>query len=519
MFEFLRQLITGIGEAWQHLSASARVQIVLAALLTVAVLTGAVIVGGRPQFARLYSRLDPSEANEITVWLAGNDIPYQLKDGGRTILVPIGDVQASRVGLVGLGLPRTQGVGDAGFEKFTDRDLMTNQWLQNVDFMRAVEGELQRQLNQFDFVRQSYAFIREAPEQLFVSEQKPSEAGVTLDTTRPLTKREVSAILNIVSSFGGPNLNRRNITLALTDGTLLHSPVEDEFAALAGDQLEAQVARESEREKKVREALEALGLRAVVRVSADMDWSGEERVSKTFTEGVPVSILETSTTTRSTKAPPEGPPGATSNIPEGMGGPGSVLSSTETNELLENYENGESLVTTTRQPGSVTGFRVAAFIQGHYTTPTDESGEATGEPVYEGLTAEEISQYQGFIANAVGEGVQASDVQVYDHPFKIDGLAAPQVVAALVGLPWYQRDVVRWGIQVAAILAMFFTVRLFMRRALVLPTVEEEEVVEIPEASPEVMRRMEVAAEVERLSREEPENVAALLRSWMAEEE
>ena len=58
-----------------------------------------------------------------------------------------------------------------------------------------------------------------------------------------------------------------------------------------------------------------------------------------------------------------------------------------------------------------------------------------------------------------------------------------------------------------------------MKRALVLPAAEEEEVVEIPEATKEDMRRMEVASEVDRLSQNEPENVAALLRSWMGEEE
>ena len=512
MLEFLRQLATGIRDAWGHLSVNARVQIGLTAFLTIGLIVTVVVVGSRPQFVTLYSRIDLSDSNEIIVWLADNDIPYQLKDGGQTIKVPIQHVQTSRVSLVDLGLPRTQGITE-GFELFDNRDLMTNQWLQNVDYMRALRGTLQRQLNDFDFVRSSLVFISESQEQLFVSEQKPSEAAVTLDTTRPLTPREVKAILHIVSSFGGPNLNEKNITLTLSDGTLLHSPVADAYASMAGDQLEAQVARETEREAKVHRAFEAMGRQSVIRVSAVMNWTHEEKTEKTVSPGTAVSSMTVTSTTTSREGPPQGAPGVVANIPDGGAGSATVTNTSEDETTLENFEFSETLTRTNNQPGSVRELRVAAFIEGD--TEVDDEGVRT----YIGLTDDQISDFQSFIANTVGEGVIAADVVVKHLAFDITGIAAAQVAALPAGVAWYQNRVVQLFMQGILILGAFIILRIFMKRALVIPSVEEEEAVEIPEATREDMRRMDVAAEVDRLSLNEPENVAALLRSWMGEEE
>ncbi|MCH7960295.1 MAG: hypothetical protein IID08_09195, partial [Candidatus Hydrogenedentes bacterium] len=366
MTEFLRQLLIGVYEAWQRLSVNARVQIAAAALLTFAFLLGIVLVGSQPQYVRLYSRLDPAEANEMVVWLEDNDVPYQLREGGQAIDVPVQHVQSSRIGLVDMGLPRSQGVSQ-GFELFTNRDLMTNQWLQNVDFMRALQGELQRQLNEFDFIRKSFVFIREAPEELFSSEQKPSQANVILDVTRLLTRREVKAILHMVSSFGGANLSTKNITLTLSDGTLLHSPIEDEFASLASGKLEAQAELESQREQKVKRAFDQLGVNAIIRVSVLMDWTDEEKSVREMLPGQVISSEFTESTITNTEGPPEGAPGALANIPEGLGAPGSTVSNETTSNTVENFEPSETLTRTVNRPGSVKRYRVSAFIEGSYT--------------------------------------------------------------------------------------------------------------------------------------------------------
>lgn len=518
MLEFFRRLIAGIQESWRRLSVGGRVQIVTVGVFVFVLLMVVVYAGSQPQYARLYSRLDPEEANEIVIWLTDNDIPYRLRNDGTAIDIPVQSIQRARLGLVDLGLPRSQGVAE-GFELFTDRDLLTNQWLQNVDFMRALQGELQRQLNQFDFVNRSFVFVREATDQLFVSEQQPSTATVILDTARALTPREVKAVLHTVSSFGGANLSTKNVTLSLTDGTLLHSPIEDEFAALASNKIEAQAELERQREMKIEQAFRRLGRNATVRVSAIMDWNREERNARQVSEGTVISSMITSTTSTSAEAPPEGAPGALANIPEGAAGQGALGTSSDSEEIVENFEPSETVTRTMVEPGSVEQFKVAAFIEGNYEPVLNEAGEPTGETEYVPLTDEQIAQYQQFILNAVGSGQQPTEIAIYDQPFQLDDIAAVQASEAPVSVPLFQNRVVQLSLQILAIVAAFLVLRIFMRRALVLPTVEEEEVVELPEASKAELRRQEIAAEVERLSTEQPEVVAALLRSWMAEDE
>jgi len=489
---------------------------VLAAGLTLAVIVAVVLFGSQPQYARLYTRLDPSEVTEIATQLADGGIPYRLREGGTAIDVPVPDIARARVMLAEQNLPRSQGVVP-GFELFNERDLMSSRFLQDVDFMRALRGELQRVLNQFDFVRSSHVFIRESPEQLFASESQPSQATVTLDTSGPLTKAQVKAVLHTVASFGGANLTPDSIAITNTQGEILHSPSGDRFASLANDKLEYQVALENQRETELRNAFRQMGVNAIVNVSAVLDWSRVNRNERTVSEGTVISLEETSSTTRNVELPPEGAPGAVANIPEELGRPGGTGVFTEDSTIIENFDPSETVTTTVIEPGDVKQYKVAAFIEGNYVTATNEEGEETTE--YQPLTQAEITRFGEFIANAVGEGQQPTEVVVYDQPFDLEDIATAGVAPPGFGTPFWQSNWFRTVVQILLILAALFVIRALMRRALVLPTSDEEETVELPESSPAERRRQEIAAEVERLSQEEPEVVAALLRNWMAQEE
>jgi flagellar M-ring protein FliF len=509
-------------QTWQRLSISARANLILAGVFTLAVIAILVFFCAQPQYGRLFDRLSPDEANNIVIYLNDNDIPFRLRDGGTAIDVPVRDISRTRVGLAELNLPRSQGVVP-GFELFDTRELMSNRFLDDVDYMRALQGTLQRQLNQFDFVRSSSVFIRESRDQLFTAEQRPSEATVTVDTggKRP-SPAQVKAIVNTVSSFGGANLSPRDIHVAMSDGTILHSPSTDEFASLAGDKLAFQLEFEESRQRKVMEQFRQIGVNAVVNVSATMDWSSEEKMQRDVREGTAISSLLTESTTEDIERPAEGPPGALANVPGELGGPGATGIKTSESEILENFDPSETVTTTTASPGRVKQITVAAFVEGNYAAPAEGEGAAEGEtatgPAYIGLTPQEIQRYTDVIRTAVGQGDEPTEVIVYDRQFATDRLAGvpPVVAPSLFSLdaPWFQ-----WTWRIALLLLAFLVIRSLMRRALVLPPAAEEEVVEIPEASPAERRRQEIAAEVERLSQQEPETVAALLRTWMSQEE
>lgn len=519
--EFLRQLAEGIVQAWQRLSLSARINLALAGAGTIIVIVIVVVYASRAQYVELYSNLGAEDSAEIQSALREEGVPYRLYDGGATIHVPVQHRSRMRVALMERQLPRAHGVAP-GFEVFDQQELLASRYLQDVNYMRAIQGELQRHLNEFDFVRRSSVFIREAREELFVSAQQPSEAAVTVDLTRPVTPREVRALVGTIANYGGAHLNHKNISLTSTDGELLHEPARDEFAALATSQLEFITALESQREQKARRALEEMGVRAIVRVSADVNFSRERETEEIVEEGAPLSSMLSSTTLTTRQSLPEGPPGAMANLPDGITDAGGTETEETTEETLENFQPSTRRRETTTEPGTIQGYRVSAFIEGSYEPVLDEAGEPTGEQAYVPLDDDEIDRYQQFIAAAVGVGVTPDDITVYDHPFEIDALAEARAAMVDAEAAEFREMALVYGMNAAALVLVivgFFLIRRLLRRATLPQPEGEPQPSKEPAASPADRKQQQIAAEVEKASQENPEAVAALLRTWITESE
>ncbi|MCX5770932.1 MAG: hypothetical protein NTZ09_11760, partial [Candidatus Hydrogenedentes bacterium] len=418
------------------------------------------------------------------------------------------------------GLPTTQGHAP-GFEIFQQQDIMSNRWMQDIKYMRAVQGELQRQLNEFDFVNKSFVFIREADEELFTSQQKPSEAAVTLDVRRPLNKSETQAVLHTISSFGGANLSDDNITLVTTDGTPLHLPPSSEFASIANSNLEYVTELERSREERAVRDLEQLGVRAVVKVSAICDFDQRTETTTKSEEGALLSSYTTTTKTTTRDALPEGAPGATANMPEGTAASGASQSNDETDETIENFEPSKTETKLIRNPGAVKKYIVSAIIEGETRKATDAEGAETTE--YIGLTPEKKDMYEQYILAAVGSGEEETEITINDQPFTITNLGEARVAFQEIERVKLVETLMNYGVnaaKIALIVLVFVVGRRFLRRAVVMPVEEEEDrSYERAQATPEDVRRDQINEEVARMSQENPDAVAALLRTWLAEEE
>jgi flagellar M-ring protein FliF len=521
--EFLRQFIKGLIQAWQRLSSSARVNLVLASLVAAGLVAFVVFTASQPNYVRLFDGVNPSEMSKITGVLAQQSVSYKLQDNEQTVLVPFKDRSRMKMLLSGQSLPSSQGYAP-GFELFERQDIMANRWLQDVRYMRAVQGELQRQLNQFDFVNESFVFIRESKEELFTSQQKPSEAAVTLDIKRPLTKPEIKAVLHTISSFGGANLGIDDITLTTTDGTPLHLPRTSEFASIANSKLEFVAELEKQREDRVMKDFERMGVRAIVKVSALVDFDSKTETNTKSEDGAAVSSMTTSTTITNKEALPQGAPGAMANLPEGSAAPGGTQTQEQTEETIDNYEPSKTETKTVYEPGKVMRYIVGAIVEGETRKATGADGKETTE--YAGLSPEKRKAYEDFIKAAVGEGQEPTQVTISDQPFNIAELTGAKVAFEEIERAKTRDMMIQYGMNVVKlvlILCGFLVVRSFLRRAVVgrVEEAAEERFAGLPRpaASPEDVRREEIASEVVRLSEQEPQSVAALIRTWLAEEE
>jgi flagellar biosynthesis/type III secretory pathway M-ring protein FliF/YscJ len=170
----------------------------------------------------------------------------------------------------------------------------------------------------------------------------------------------------------------------------------------------------------------------------------------------------------------------------------------------------------------VVKYIVSLVVEGAYESATDPEGNATR--TYVGLPEADRSKFEAIAKAAVGEGRMPTEVTINDHPFDIAQLgAAEQAMEEATTTAW--RAMVAtyaWtAMQIVLILLGFLMVRFLLRRAIAQPVEDEdiEEVEEVPAATREDMRRHEVSTEIARLAREEPDSIAALLRSWMLQEE
>ncbi|MFP4502065.1 MAG: flagellar basal-body MS-ring/collar protein FliF [Candidatus Hydrogenedentota bacterium] len=520
--DFLRQFLGGIAGTWQSLSLSARINLVLWGLAVVVVIALVIFVGSRPQYVTLSDQVTAKNVVAIRDLIEEQNIPYRLADNNTTLKVPMEHLSDAQLILAQNNIPVGRRMAP-GFDLFDQQDLMTNRYLQDVQFMRALQGELEQILNDFEFIEHSRVIIREARDELFRRDEKPAEALVTLQSTRSLTDDEVKGIVSLVAQGGGPNLNREQVTVMATDGQVLASPPDSEFASMANSKREYIVQLEKEREQRVIASLRDMGVRATVRVSAQVDFDEEEVTQELAEEGPEISTYTTSAEVSSTENLPEGAPGTMANIAEAEA-EGGVTHSEETTESIANMEPSYTRTTTRSGPGDVIKYMVALVVEGEYEEETNAEGEVLGRN-YLGLTDDRRETYTDLARMAVGAGEVETEVVLHDHPFEVGDQA---VTAAAISEAQAERAYEVWGQrawlagQVVLILLGFGLLRLFLRRAVEAPEEEGEESPEAPEesaVSAAETRRQQINEEVSRLSQEQPELVTTLLRSWLAEDE
>ena len=285
--EYLTKLFKNIGSVVSQMSPSQ--VMMLLGVIAGTIIGGTYVVGwvGDTTYSTLYSGLDEAEAGEVVTYLSENKIPYQITGNGRTIEVPSSDVYQVRLSLASQGLPRG---GNIGYSIFDQNNLGMTDFLQNLNFRRALEGELTRTITQLNEVQAARVHIVMPKERLFKEDQKEATASVVLKLSGlGLSKQKVNGISHLVAS-SVEGLKPANITILDYNGNLLSSGQKnDEVAGLSSSQLEANKQVEQYLENKAQTMLDGvLGLqKAIVRVTADLNFQQLERTSEIFDANSP----------------------------------------------------------------------------------------------------------------------------------------------------------------------------------------------------------------------------------------
>lgn len=283
MGDNLRQLGQQLAAIWKQLGVNQRVSVVLGAGVVLAGLVGLSLWSNRPDYALLYGKLEDTEAAKVMAALDDAKVPYQTSRGGAAILVPSDQVHRMRAQLAAKGIPRGGGVG---FEIFDKPNFGISDFVQRANYLRAVQGELERTISQIDLVESARVMVVMPENRLLVDSQKKPTASVFIRTTGNgiLPASAVNSIRFLVAN-AVEGLQANSVSVVDNLGNVLSENQEDDsVAGMSNNQLTARRNYEQYLARKAESMLEkVLGPgQAIVRVAAEINWDTVTRTEEKF---------------------------------------------------------------------------------------------------------------------------------------------------------------------------------------------------------------------------------------------
>lgn len=506
-------LKTQAQEYWQGLSTRQRWQL---GIIFISVFTGLILLiifGSRTRYVPLYTNLADEDSAEVVRKLEEMKVPYKVSKDGSTISVPDERKYQTRWELANAGIPKG---GVQGFELFDQTKLGTTEAERRVNFQRALEGELTRTFQQIDGVAGVRVSLTIPQETLFVGdERKDAKAAilVTMKGNRTLSSEQVAGIVNF-TAHSVEGLSPENVTVIDNYGRVLSAEAGSAGSVVgqAKSLLDMQFAFQEELQRSVTTLLEqVLGPgNAVVRVNATLNFDQKQVSQVEFNpknkDDIVRDIQELKERFTGTGGA-GGVPGTTSNAP----GAGSYTTpngtgtydSTRTERTIH-HEIDEIRTNIVAAPGTVERLTVTVVVN------------------REALSAEERQSLINIVAAAVGlKPDRGDEINVTGMPFHREEQPVPNAEAAEIAFPW--RPVV-WG--AVALLGVLVAGGVIRKRRM---NPREEEVAILPKEppkvddlapplSPEELEKQQNRKQIEKLVKQKPAEVAALLKTWINEE-
>lgn len=371
-----------------------------------------------PKMALLYTDLDPADSAKIIQKLEAQSIPYQTGADGNTILVPEDKVLDVRMAVAQDGVLTTSSVGYEIFDR-TDA-LGTTNFVQNINHVRALEGELARTIRAIDNVTAARVHLVLPQRQLFSRDERLPSASIAVKTRGQLTAGQIQAVQNLVAS-AVPDLDPQRVSIIDHKGVLLAKGTGHDGANALASTLEE---KRVNQERRLREQVESLLERTVglgkvrAEVSVDMDMNRATVNSEVYD---PESQVARSTVTVDDQSNDSESNRSQSvsignNLPDADVAPdGNATTNTSTtarNEETVNYEISRTVRTEVHEAGTIRRLSIAVLVDGQYAEGAD------GKVEYTPRNKDELAQLTSLVRSAVGYDEKRGDhVEVVNMRF------------------------------------------------------------------------------------------------------
>ncbi|HEX7987132.1 MAG TPA: flagellar basal-body MS-ring/collar protein FliF [Duganella sp.] len=477
----------------------------------VAIIIGLYLWNKPPDYGVLFSNFTDRDGGAITAELDKLNIKHKFSDNGTAILVPTDQVHDARLKLAAQGLPKG---GNVGFELMENQKLGVSQFLEQVNYQRALEGELARSIQSLAAVENARVHLALPKPSVFVRDQQKPTASVllTLHPNRMLDPAQTAAIVHLVAS-SVPELMPANVTVVDQAGNLISDQNKNGNGGLNAKNMdETQLKYVKDMQLQVIKQVESIIIPIVgegnvrAEATADVDFSKIEQAAETYKPNSPpaASAIRSQQSSETSgpdgNANPSGIPGALSNQPPGTAtapldqavangpnapAPGTPPGAANANaagpkhkESTTNYEVDKTVRYETRGMGGLRRMTVAVVV--NYKRIVDKNGKVT----IKAYTPEEMAKINDLVKQAMGYNQDRGDaVSVANSPF--DGVDRPFEPA----LDWWRdpanlpmaKDLAKFLI--TALILLYIVLRIV--RPMMRPVFKKIDEINAPEPEPE----------------------------------
>jgi len=523
MPEGLKKLL----EPFLALSAGKRAVVAGVALASLLAFGALISVANKTDYRPLFANLSQEDAGEIVKKLKEQKVPHQFSDNGKAILVPSDQVYDLRLSLASEGLPQGGGIG---FEIFDRKNFGMTEFVQKLNYQRALQGELSRTISQVAGVESARVHLALPEQTLFTEQEKPATASVVLKmrSNRTLREAEVQGVVHLVaSSIEGMDPDK--VTVLDSRGKLLskNSPA-DAASRLTGQRQETQRLFEKTEEEKLQSLLDKVvgSGRSVARVSANFDFKQVEKYEERYDpESAAVRSEQRSEEKGGISTAATGVPGVQANLGRAVPPGGATQGGgSKTDETL-NYEVSRSTARIIEPVGSLSKVSVAILVDGKYELAPGAKPGAS--PKYLPRTPDELQKIEALVKSAVGFNAERGDqVTVANIPFQETAEGAPEPER------WYEipmaQALLKYGLIALGFLALILLViRPLMNLLKVekpassfLPVQSDAEAMQMIEAQKREHEKLKITQlELVEKVKQDPYQVAQILQNWLAHKE
>jgi len=406
--------------------------VVLACVTAFALL---IMLANRTDYRPLFTNLASEDAGEIVKKLKEAKTPYQITPDGKGIMVPSDRVYELRLSLASEGLPQGGGVG---FEIFDRKNFGMTEFVQKLNYQRALQGELARTITQISGVEQARVHLVIPEKTLFKEAEKPPTASVVLKMkgSKSLRDTEVQGVVHLISS-SIEGMNADNVTVLDSRGKILSkggNGMADASAKATSTMQETQRSYERNAEERLQTLLDRVvgGGKSVARVSATFDFKQVERVEEKFDpETIAVRSEQRSEEKAGGSAASSGVPGVQTNLGRTTPGGGGVAGGGSKNDETLNYEVSRSTSRTVEPVGTLSKVSVAILVDGKYEAAAPGKDGAAGKAKYVPRSPDELQKIEALVKGAVGFNQERGDqISIQNIPFQDAGDAVGSAESA-----------------------------------------------------------------------------------------